>query len=161
MNTDMLRENIRKYRTPGINHLVWILCYESEADAMARLLCGRKCKDCNNRTGSPVNIWKMENSNGWWLYQLFQVQHLRIKNGPFGADAVVTERNRKWWVMSARNIINYDMAYPKKVVDDNEYSGYCSWRNCRCEQLAAAFTLHAIAADYRKMGNLSTSEGTN
>ena len=51
MNTDMLRENIRKCRTLtdkpfGVN----LMLMNPEADAMAELLVEENIKDCNNRS---------------------------------------------------------------------------------------------------------------
>ena len=60
MNTDMLRENIRKCRTLtdkpfGVN----LMLMNPEADG--RTACGRKCKDCNNRSRKSGQIYgKME-----------------------------------------------------------------------------------------------------
>ena len=92
MNTDMLRENIRKCRTLtdkpfGVN----LMLMNPEADAMAELLVEENVKIVTTGAGSPAKYMEKWKSNGMMVIPVVSSAALAIRMERFGADAVVAE----------------------------------------------------------------------
>ena len=92
MNTDMLRENIRKCRTLtdkpfGVN----LMLMNPEADAMAELLVEENVKIVTTGAGSPAKYMEKWKSNEMMVIPVVSSAALAIRMERFGADAVVAE----------------------------------------------------------------------
>ena len=92
MNTDMLRENIRKCRTLtdkpfGVN----LMLMNPEADAMAELLVEENVKIVTTGAGSPAKYMEKWKSNEMMIIPVVSSAALAIRMERFGADAVVAE----------------------------------------------------------------------
>ena len=92
MNTDMLRENIRKCRTLtdkpfGVN----LMLMNPEADAMAELLVEENVKIVTTGAGSPAKYMEKWKANGMMVIPVVSSAALAIRMERFGADAVVAE----------------------------------------------------------------------
>ena len=92
MNTDMLRENIRKCRTLtdkpfGVN----LMLMNPEADAMAELLVEENVKIVTTGAGSPAKYMEKWKSNRMMVIPVVSSAALAIRMERFGADAVVAE----------------------------------------------------------------------
>ena len=92
MNTDMLRENIRKCRTLtdkpfGVN----LMLMNPEADAMAELLVEENVKIVTTGAGSPAKYMEKWKSDGMMVIPVVSSAALAIRMERFGADAVVAE----------------------------------------------------------------------
>ena len=92
MNTDMLRENIRKCRTLtdkpfGVN----LMLMNPEADAMAELLVEENVKIVTTGAGSPAKYMEKWKSNGMMVIPVVSSAALAIRMERFGAEAVVAE----------------------------------------------------------------------
>ena len=88
MNTDMLRENIRKCRTLtakpfGVN----LMLMNPEADAMAELLVEENVKIVTTGAGSPAKYMEKWKANGMMVIPVVSSAALAIRMERFGADA--------------------------------------------------------------------------
>ena len=129
MNTDMLRENIRKCRTLtdkpfGVN----LMLMNPEADAMAELLVEENVKIVTTGAGSPAKYMEKWKSNGMMVIPVVSSAALAIRMERFGADAVVAEGT--------------ESGVPK-VVDSVNIPVIAAGGIADGRQLAAAFALGA------------------
>ena len=125
MNTDMLRENIRKCRTLtdkpfGVN----LMLMNPEADAMA---------------GSPAKYMEKWKSNGMMVIPVVSSAALAIRMERFGADAVVAEGTESGGHVGEMTT----MTLVPKVVDSVNIPVIAAGGIADGRQLAAAFALGA------------------
>ena len=130
MNTDMLRENIRKCRTLtdkpfGVN----LMLMNPEADAMAELLVEENVKIVTTGAGSPAKYMEKWKSNGMMIIPVVSSAALAIRMERFGADAVVAEGTTMTLVPKVVDSVNIPVIAAGGIADGR--------------QLAAAFALGA------------------
>ena len=140
MNTDMLRENIRKCRTLtdkpfGVN----LMLMNPEADAMAELLVEENVKIVTTGAGSPAKYMEKWKSNGMMVIPVVSSAALAIRMERFGADAVVAEGTESGGHVGEMTT----MTLVPKVVDSVNIPVIAAGGIADGRQLAAAFALGA------------------
>ena len=145
MNTDMLRENIRKCRTLtdkpfGVN----LMLMNPEADAMAELLVEENVKIVTTGAGSPAKYMEKWKSNGMMVIPVVSSAALAIRMERFGADAVVAEGTESGGHVGEMTT----MTLVPKVVDSVNIPVIAVRRNCRW-QTACKKHLHLVPQVYR------------
>lgn len=140
MNTDMLRENIRKCRTLtdkpfGVN----LMLMNPEADAMAELLVEENVKIVTTGAGSPAKYMEKWKANGMMVIPVVSSAALAIRMERFGADAVVAEGTESGGHVGEMTT----MTLVPKVVDSVNIPVIAAGGIADGRQLAAAFALGA------------------
>ena len=140
MNTDMLRENIRKCRTLtdkpfGVN----LMLMNPEADAMAELLVEENVKIVTTGAGSPAKYMEKWKSNEMMVIPVVSSAALAIRMERFGADAVVAEGTESGGHVGEMTT----MTLVPKVVDSVNIPVIAAGGIADGRQLAAAFALGA------------------
>ena len=140
MNTDMLRENIRKCRALtdkpfGVN----LMLMNPEADAMAELLVEENVKIVTTGAGSPAKYMEKWKSNGMMVIPVVSSAALAIRMERFGADAVVAEGTESGGHVGEMTT----MTLVPKVVDSVNIPVIAAGGIADGRQLAAAFALGA------------------
>ena len=92
MNTEMLRENIRKCRTLtdkpfGVN----LMLMNPEASDMAQLIAEENVKIVTTGAGSPAQYMPMWKEHGMMVIPVVSSTMLAVKMEKCGADAVIAE----------------------------------------------------------------------